>query len=133
MPYAKIREKRLIFWRGYDILNSEYTKVANIQNSVAAVPVALSCLIMSLNFMPETLTALEGIPVFGSAVSAIDFRRWGFGWGDSEIRVEYPETGDDDADHPVRIFRNAQALSRLRFSPSDVHREHELRFGRAGV
>ena len=28
MPYAKIREKRLIFWRGYDILNSEYTKVA---------------------------------------------------------------------------------------------------------
>ena len=67
-------------------------------HSVAAVPVALSCLIMSLNFMPETLTALEGIPVFGSAVSAIDFRRWGFGWGDSEIRVEYPETGDDDAD-----------------------------------
>ena len=88
----------MIFWRGYDILNSEYTKVANIQNSVAAVPVALSCLIMSLNFMPETLTALEGIPVFGSAVSAIDFRRWGFGRGDSEIRVEYPETGDDDAD-----------------------------------
>ena len=31
LPYAKIREKRLIFWRGYDILNSEYTKVANIQ------------------------------------------------------------------------------------------------------
>lgn len=67
-------------------------------HSVAAVPVVLGGLILSLNFMPDTLTALEGIPVFGGAVSAIDFRRWGFGWGDSGIRVEYPVTGDDDAD-----------------------------------
>lgn len=74
--------------------------------SVAIVPIVFVGLILSLNFMPATLTALEEVPVLGKAVGIVDFRRWGFGWGDSGIRVEYPETDGEDANALTEKYLN---------------------------
>lgn len=74
--------------------------------SVAIVPIVLSGLVLSLNFMPATLTALEEVPVLGKAAEIVDFRRWGFGWGDSGIRAEYPETEGEDANELTEKYLN---------------------------
>ena len=74
---------------------------ANVR-TLAAVPAVLLSAILALNFMPATVDALEG--VFGTPVAVIDFRRWGFGWGDSGIEEEIPQTGNDAIDRPIEEY-----------------------------
>ena len=40
----------------------------------------------------------------GTPVAVIDFRRWGFGWGDSGIEEEIPQTGNDAIDRPIEEY-----------------------------
>lgn len=59
--------------------------------AAAAIPALLAALVLSLNCMPSTLSALKQVPVLGGAAAAVDFREWGLSWGGSGIRVEEPE------------------------------------------
>lgn len=59
--------------------------------AAAAIPALIAALVLSLNCMPSTLSALKQVPVLGSAAAAVDFRGWGLSWGGSGIRVEEPE------------------------------------------
>ena len=70
----------------------------------AAVPVTLLAAVLTLNCLPSTASALERIPVLGSAISAVDFRTWGFGWGDSQLNVTYPQTGDGQTDKTIADY-----------------------------
>lgn len=74
------------------------------RRAFAAVPATLIAGIIALNCLPSTAGALEGIPVVGTVVSALDFRSWGFGWGDSQIDVNYPQTGDEDVDKSIEEY-----------------------------
>ena len=60
--------------------------------------------VLSLNFMPSTVNSLKKIPVVGKAVEIIDFRHWGFSWGDSGIDVEYPETNDPETQKTLEEY-----------------------------
>lgn len=75
-----------------------------VLRSAAIIPAVLAALILSLNFMPVTLTALEDVPMLGRAFEIVDFRHWGFGWGDSGMQAEYPETDDDDANALIESY-----------------------------
>ena len=77
------------------------TKKQTTLYSVAAVPLILLTAILSINFMPATASALEQIPVLGKAIEIIDFRTWGWHWGDSDIDIKEPETNDPDANEII--------------------------------
>lgn len=70
----------------------------------AAVPLTFIAAVLALNCMPATVNALEGVLVLGDAIAAVDFRTWGFGWGDSQLNVTYPQTGDDDVDKTISDY-----------------------------
>ena len=63
---------------------------------VSTIPLTLILAILTMNFMPATIDSLKNVLFLGSAVEIIDFRNWNFGWGDSGIHVEYPQTNDDE-------------------------------------
>lgn len=75
-------------------------------HSFAVAPLALIGIVLSLNFMPATLSALESVPVLGKAVEIVNVRHWGIGWGDSGIQIEYPETNDEDANERIEEYLN---------------------------
>lgn len=83
---------RLVLFETSDVSSPRRGKRGSVR-ALTAVPLGLVAAIISLNCMPATVSALEDVPVLGAAVSAVDFRNWGFGWGDSELDVTYPETG----------------------------------------
>lgn len=72
--------------------------------SVAAVPLILLTAILSINCMPSTARALEQVPVIGKVVEIIDFRSWGWQWGDSGIEINQPITNDKDANERIEGF-----------------------------
>lgn len=54
--------------------------------------------------MPSTVRALEQVPVIGKVVEIIDFRSWGWQWGDSGIEINQPITNDKDANERIEGF-----------------------------
>ncbi len=79
-------------------------KKRRVARACAFVPLTLAAAVVALNCMPATVSALEGVPVLGNAIAAVDFRSWGFGWGDSQLNVTYPQTGDDDVDKTISDY-----------------------------
>ncbi len=77
------------------------TKKQTTLYSIAAVPLVLLTAILSLNFMPATVSALEQIPILGKAIEIADFRTWGWQWGDSGIEIQQPETNNPDANEII--------------------------------
>lgn len=69
--------------------------------AIAAVPIVLFTAILSINCMPSMVNALESIPSFGKAIEIIDFRTWGWDWGDSGIEIDEPITNDKDANEII--------------------------------
>lgn len=79
-------------------------KKRRVARACAFVPLTLAAAVVALNCMPATVSVLEGVPVLGDAIAAVDFRSWGFGWGDSQLNVTYPQTGDDDVDKTISDY-----------------------------
>ena len=71
---------RLVLFETSDVSSPRRRKRGSVR-ALTAVPLGLVAAIISLNCMPATVSALEDVPVLGAAVSAVDFRNWGFGWG----------------------------------------------------
>lgn len=72
--------------------------------SIAAVPLILLTAILSVNCMPSAVNALEQVPGIGKVVEIIDFRTWGWKWGDSGIEINQPITNDKDANQKISQF-----------------------------
>lgn len=72
--------------------------------SLAVFPLVFMAGVLSLNFMPSTIDSLEKIPMLGKAVEVIDFRHWGFSWGDSGIEVDYPETNEPETEKTLAEY-----------------------------
>lgn len=69
--------------------------------------VCFTCLlagILSLNCMPSTVNALEQTPLLGKAIEIIDFRNYGWRWGDSEIQISEPEINVPDAEEIINGY-----------------------------
>lgn len=72
--------------------------------SVATVPLLFGCGLLLINLMPETLDTLNEVPVIGKATPVLDFRSYGFGWGDNRIQVEYPKTDGEDVNRSIEEY-----------------------------
>ena len=97
---------RLVLFETSDVSSPRRRKRGSVR-ALTAVPLGLAAAIISLNCMPATVSALEDVPVLGAAVSAVDFRNWGFGWGDSELDVTYPQTGNETIDKTIEDYIDA--------------------------
>lgn len=97
---------RLVLFETSDVSSPRRRKQGSVR-ALTAVPLGLVAAIISLNCMPATVSALEDVPVLGAAVSAVDFRNWGFGWGDSELDVAYPQTGNETIDKTIEDYIDA--------------------------
>lgn len=97
---------RLVLFETSDVSSPRRGKRGSVR-ALTAVPLGLVAAIISLNCMPATVSALEDVPVLGAAVSAVDFRNWGFGWGDSELDVTYPQTGNETIDKTIEDYIDA--------------------------
>lgn len=76
----------------------------NILRCAAIVPAVLVVSILTLNSMPGTLDTLEQIQAFGKAIEIIDFRTYGWSWGDSELDIKLPVTDNSDADKVIERY-----------------------------
>ena len=94
---------RIVLFGGAKI-RPKNRKKGRVPRALALVPVFLAAAILTLNVMPATVSALENVPLLGKAVRVIDFRNWGFGWGDSEISAEYPVTDDGEVNKTIEEY-----------------------------
>lgn len=60
--------------------------------------------ILMLNCMPYTIDALEQTPMIGKTIEIIDFRNYGWQWGDSEIRIDEPGINVPDAEEIINGY-----------------------------
>ena len=97
---------RLVLFEKSDVRHKGRKKRVGTR-ALTAVPLGLVALLLSFNCMPATVSALEDVPVLGAAVAAVDFRNWGFGWGDSELDVTYPQTGNETVDKTIEDYIDA--------------------------
>ena len=97
---------RLVLFEKSDVRHKGRKKRVGTR-ALTAVPLGLVALLLSFNCMPATVSALEDAPVLGAAVAAVDFRNWGFGWGDSELDVTYPQTGNETVDKTIEDYIDA--------------------------
>ena len=60
--------------------------------------------ILSLNCMPYTIDALEKTPFIGKTIEIIDFRNYGWQWGDSKIQINKPVTNVPSAEEIINGY-----------------------------
>lgn len=60
--------------------------------------------ILSLNCMPHTIDALEQTPFIGKTIEIIDFRNYGWQWGDSKIQINKPATNVPSAEEIINGY-----------------------------
>lgn len=75
-----------------------------VLRSLAEGSACLLAGILLLNCMPSTVNALEQTPLLGKAIEIIDFRNYGWRWGDSEIQISEPEINVPDAEEIINGY-----------------------------
>lgn len=75
-------------------------KECHRQTVLHSLTMCTACLlagILLINGMPSTINALEQTPLIGKTIEIIDFRNYGWRWGDSKLEISRPETNAPDA------------------------------------
>lgn len=80
------------------------TASRTVLHSSVVIPAFLLATVLSLNCLPGTMNALEEVPVLGQGIEIIDFRTWGWQWGDSQLDIQEPVTKDETVNGEISNY-----------------------------
>lgn len=75
-----------------------------VLHSSVVIPAFLLAAVLSLNCLLGTMNALEEVPVLGQGIEIIDFRTWGWQWGDSRLDIQEPVTKDETVNGEISNY-----------------------------
>lgn len=95
---------KAVLFNKVEINMPEPKKSHKLLKRFALVPLSVAGFILLINCLPSTVSALETVPYINKAIEVIDFRTWGWQWGDSKINIKEPKTNDEDMNKVIKRY-----------------------------